>query len=80
MPSPSLAFLVLAYIKIDMVICYTGSMFREFEGHDFARTGSTVTETVIYFCFLFISLVSSNRLEDHVQLTNVKFRLLELVC
>jgi hypothetical protein len=46
MPSPLLTFLVLAYINIDMVIYHTGRMFREFEEHDFARTGSTAAETV----------------------------------
>ena len=46
MPSPLLTFLVLAYINIDTVIYHTGRMFREFEEHDFARTGSTATETV----------------------------------
>jgi len=47
MPSPLLTFLVLAYIKIDMAIIYhPGRMFREFEEHDFARTGSTATESV----------------------------------
>jgi hypothetical protein len=46
MPTPLLTFLVLAYITIDMVIYHTGRMFREFEEHDFARTGSTAAETV----------------------------------
>jgi hypothetical protein len=47
MSPPLLTFLVLAYIKIDMVIIYhPDRMFREFEEHDFSRTGSIATETV----------------------------------
>jgi hypothetical protein len=39
-------------------------MFREFEEHDFARTGCTLVDTVFWFCFFIYipGLVSSNRL------------------
>jgi mRNA turnover protein 4 len=37
---------VVAYIKFDYDPYHTCRLFREFEEHDFARTGSTATETV----------------------------------